>query len=166
MGAIASFLLARYLFRDQAARLSKNYDMFEALDLALRDNGLKIFILLRLSPIIPFNIINFLGGVSSVSFRDYVVALIAILPGTILYVFLGASAGSLTDSATSSKDPTITIVVVVVGVVFGVLAIWVTTRYARIELDKILEQRRQQYDESADVDDDAKVDAEVGITDS
>jgi uncharacterized membrane protein YdjX (TVP38/TMEM64 family) len=86
--------------------------------------------------------LNYTAGALSVSFRDYVLALFAILPGTILYVFLGASAGSLTDSANSGQDPTVTIVVVVVGIVFGVLAIYLTTRYARKELNRLLEERR------------------------
>ena len=159
-GAIASFLLGRYLLREQIEKLSHKYAIFQALDTALNDNGLKIFLLLRLSPIIPFNVINYIGGVSSVSFRDYVIALFAILPGTALYVFLGASAGSLADSTSSGQDPTVTIVIVVVGVVFGILAIWLTTRYARKELNKVLEERRrtetaeeQQEEADADADD-------------
>ena len=79
----------------------------------------------------------------SVSFRDYVISLLAIIPGTALYVFLGASAGSLTDSATSgSSNSAVTIVVVVVGILFGVLAICLTTRYAKKELNRILEERK------------------------
>jgi uncharacterized membrane protein YdjX (TVP38/TMEM64 family) len=144
IGAILSFLLGRYLLREQVGKLSKKYAIFEALDLALQENGLKIFLLLRLSPIIPFNVINYIGGVSSVSFGDYVLALFAILPGTILYIFLGASAGSLADSAESGSNPTVTIVIVVVGIVFGILAIWVTTRYARKELNRVLAQRQAQ----------------------
>jgi hypothetical protein len=97
---------------------------------------------LSLSPIIPFAALNYIAGALSVSFRDYVLALVAILPGTILYVFLGASAGSLTDSMSSGQDSTVTIVVVVVGIVFGVLAICLTTRYARKELNRLLEERR------------------------
>jgi membrane protein DedA with SNARE-associated domain len=74
LGAIASFLLGRYLLRDFVHRLTKKYTIFEALDVSLQQNGLKIFLLLRLSPIIPFNVINYIGGVSAVSFRDYVLA--------------------------------------------------------------------------------------------
>lgn len=66
--------------------------------LAIKHQGLKIFTLLRLSPIIPFNVINYIGGVTAISFRDYAIALFGILPGTILYCFIGASAGSLVDS--------------------------------------------------------------------
>lgn len=150
LGGIASFLLGRYLLQEQVAKLAKKYAVFEALDIALAENGLKIFTLLRLSPVIPFNVINYLGGVSNVSLRDYVISLLAILPGSALYVFLGASAGSLTDSASSGSDPTVTIIIVVVGAVFGILAIWLTTRYARRELNRILEQRRTQEEEEED----------------
>jgi uncharacterized membrane protein YdjX (TVP38/TMEM64 family) len=143
-GALAAFLLGRYLLRDAVGRLSHKYAVFQALDQALIDNGLKIFVLLRLSPIVPFSILNYVGGVTAVSLRDYALALFAILPGTILYVFLGASAGSLADNAEGSgMSPTVTIIVVVVGVVLGVAAIYLTTRYARKELNRILAERDQ-----------------------
>jgi len=155
MGAIASFLLGRYLLREQIGKLSNRYVVFQAIDNTLKDNGLKIFVLLRLSPVIPFNVINYIGGVSSVSFRDYVIALFAILPGTILYVFLGASAGSLADSASSGQNSTVTIVIIVVGAVFGILAVYLTTRYARKELNRVLEERRrgeEQAEATGDVE--------------
>jgi uncharacterized membrane protein YdjX (TVP38/TMEM64 family) len=152
LGAMASFLLARYLLREQVSRLSSKYAIFQALDMALQENGLKIFVLLRLSPIIPFNAVNYIGGVTAVSFRNYFLALFAILPGTILYVFLGASAGSLADSASSGKDPTVIIIVVAVGAAFGILAIWLTTRYARNELNHALEQRRLEADSEHEED--------------
>ena len=149
LGAIASFLLGRYLLKKQIEKLSKKYAVFQAIDNALKIQGFRIFLLLRLSPIIPFNAINYIGGVSSVSLRDYVLALFGILPGTIFFVFLGASAGSLADSMNSGGNNAVTIAVVVVGVVFGVLAIYLTTRYARRELNQVLEERRTTQHESS-----------------
>jgi uncharacterized membrane protein YdjX (TVP38/TMEM64 family) len=143
LGAIASFLLGRYLLRKQIEKLSKKYAVFQAIDNALKDNGLKIFLLLRLSPIIPFNAINYIGGISSVSFRDYVITLFGILPGTILYVFLGASAGSLAGGMDSGGNSTVTVAVVVIGAIFGILAICLTTRYARRELNHVVEERQE-----------------------
>lgn len=71
LGAMVSFVLARYLLREPVIRLSQKYAVFEALECTIRDNGLKIFILLRLSPVAPFNVISYFGGVSAVRMRDY-----------------------------------------------------------------------------------------------
>jgi uncharacterized membrane protein YdjX (TVP38/TMEM64 family) len=143
-GAIGSFLLGRYLLQHQMQKLTKKYTIVEALEAALEKEGLKIFILLRLSPIVPFSLLNYIGGITSVKLRDYTFALFAMLPGTIFYVFLGASAGSLTESTTTGSDSssTLTLVVTIVGSTFGILAIAFTTRYAKKELHRILDERR------------------------
>jgi len=150
LGSIAAFLIGRYLLRDQVGKLTKRYSIFEALDAAVENNGLKIFCLLRLSPIVPFNVLNYVAGVTAISLRDYCLALFAMIPGTILWVFLGASAGSLVESGQAGgSNQTVTIVVVVVGAVFGILAIWLTTRYARKELNRVVEKRRLELEEAA-----------------
>jgi uncharacterized membrane protein YdjX (TVP38/TMEM64 family) len=145
-GALVAFLLGRYLFRDSVSNLSKNYTIFGALDVALAEKGFRIMLLLRLSPIIPFNFLNYIAGVTSISFWSYFWANFGILPGTILYVFLGASAGSLAASGSSGANATVTIAVVVVGVVFGVLAIALTSYYARQELNRVVADRRIALD--------------------
>lgn len=145
-GAIASFLLGRYLMRDCVSKLSKKYSIFEALDNALASKGLRIMVLLRLSPIIPFNAINYIAGVSALKFLPYLWSLFAILPGTILYVFLGASASSLTDSAMGDDNSTVTIVVIVLGVFFGFIAIALTSYYARHELNKVVAKRQAELE--------------------
>jgi uncharacterized membrane protein YdjX (TVP38/TMEM64 family) len=147
-GAIASFLLGRYLFRDSVSSLSKKYSIFEALDIALSEKGFRIMVLLRLSPIVPFNFLNYIAGVTSIPFWSYFWANFGILPGTTLYVFLGASAGSLTDSADSGdENMTVTIIVIVVGVVFGILAIALTSYYAKKELNKVIAKRQAEMED-------------------
>jgi uncharacterized membrane protein YdjX (TVP38/TMEM64 family) len=158
-GAIVSFIVARYLLRDWVGGLTKKYVFFAALDGALAEKGFRIMVLLRLSPIIPFNVLNYIAGVTGIVFMEYTLALFAILPGTMLYVFLGASAGSLTDSAMSGdNDPTVTIVVVVVGVVFGVLAVAMTSYYARQELQTITRRHQESCSE-----DEVEHDMETGM---
>lgn len=150
LGALVAFILGRYLLRDWVENLTKKYNVFRAIDKALEEKGLRIMILLRLSPIIPFNALNYICGVTSVSFKHYAWANFAILPGTILFVFLGASAGSLVDSGNSGDTPVVTIATIVVGVVFGVIAIALTSRYAKKELNKILEQEKTDETERTD----------------
>jgi uncharacterized membrane protein YdjX (TVP38/TMEM64 family) len=146
-GAIAAFVLGRYLLRDAVGRLSAKYSTLQALDSAIEEKGFQIMLLLRLSPIIPFNVINYIASATAISFWNYCAACIGILPGTVLYCFLGASAGSLADSASSGDSMTITIVVVVVGVVFGIGAIALTSYYAKKELNKVIQQQQQQNTE-------------------
>ena len=69
----------------------------------------------------------------------YAWANLFIIPGTILFCFLGATAGSLADSGASGDSGIITIVTIVVGIVFGVLAIVVVSFYAKKELNKVSE---------------------------
>lgn len=163
-GAIVAFILGRYLLRDWVKGLANKYAVFEALDIALEEKGLRIMTLLRLSPIIPFNAINYIAGVTSISFVNYCIALFAILPGTTLYVFLGASAGSLADSASSGDNTTVTIIVIVVGAVFGIFAIVLTSIYAKRELNRVIAQRQEaEISQGSDneIDEDGDIEAQV-----
>jgi len=144
LGSIAAFLIGRYLFRDCIrSTLYERYTIMQAVDNAMRSEGLKIMILLRLSPVVPYNVINYVLGVTSVTLRDYSLASVAFIPGTLLYTFLGASAGSLVESASSgSDDTTVRIIVIVFSVVFGLGSVIAITYYAKKELKKILEQNQ------------------------
>lgn len=75
----------------------------------------------------------------------YAWANLFILPGTVLFCFLGATAGSLADSGASGDSGVVTIVTIVVGVVFGVLAIVVVSFYAKKELNKVCEITRPLF---------------------
>jgi len=151
-GESASFLLGRYLLRDWVEKnLAKKYAIFEALDAALRENGFQIMLLLRLSPIIPFNVINYAAGVTGMSFGQYILATLGILPGTVLYVFIGASASSLTDTTTamdgeSDEFPILQVILIAVGIIFAIVGVGVASYYAKNQLNRILTDREQQQD--------------------
>jgi uncharacterized membrane protein YdjX (TVP38/TMEM64 family) len=127
--------------------LTQKYNLFYALDAAFEEKGFRIMSLLRLSPIIPFNALNCIAGVTAISLWNYIWSCFAILPGTVLYVFLGASAGSLSDSANSGSDSSVTLIVIFVGIVFGILAVGVTSYYAKQELNKVLAKREAEQKE-------------------
>mmetsp|Transcript_5554 Transcript_5554/g.13918 ORF Transcript_5554/g.13918 Transcript_5554/m.13918 type:complete len:414 (+) Transcript_5554:98-1339(+) len=139
--SVVAFLLARYLLYDRVRRLSQKYSVFEALDVALSKKGFRIMCLLRLSPITPFVLLNYIAGVTTVTLSSYAMSIFCILPGTVLFVFLGASAGSLTDK---SESKTATAIAVTAGVVFGVIAIGLTSYYAKQELNKEVDLVRSQ----------------------
>jgi uncharacterized membrane protein YdjX (TVP38/TMEM64 family) len=72
IGATASFLLARFVFRDMAAEMIKKYPTMTAVDRAVGSRGLRIVLLMRLSPIVPFNVMNYVSGATALELRDFV----------------------------------------------------------------------------------------------
>lgn len=98
LGATAAFLAGRYLARDWVARRLEGNERFRAIDEAVGREGWKIVGLTRLSPVFPFNLLNYAYGLTRVSLRDYVLASWAgMIPGTVLFVYLGSLAGSVAD---------------------------------------------------------------------
>merc|ERR1712194_994749 len=106
------------------------------------ERGFRICVLLRLSPIIPFSAINYILGVTSIKFRHYASALFFILPGTVMYCFIGATAGSLTESEGATSG-LMAIVLLIVGIFFGLLAISAVSYYAKKEFNRILSEKGQ-----------------------
>jgi uncharacterized membrane protein YdjX (TVP38/TMEM64 family) len=99
LGSTASFLVARHLARAAIERRIAGDARFAAIDRAIGGEGRKIVFLLRLSPIFPFNLLNYGLGLTRVRLVDYVVAGIGMLPGTLLYVYLGSAAGQAVAAA-------------------------------------------------------------------
>jgi len=98
LGATAAFLVGRYLARDRVARRIEGNERFRAIDEAVGREGWKIVGLTRLSPVFPFNLLNYAYGITKVGLRDYFLASwIGMLPGTVMYVYLGSLAGSLAN---------------------------------------------------------------------
>lgn len=95
LGSAAAFLVARYVARDAIERRLADNPRFAAMDRAVGDQGLKIMFLLRLSPLFPFNFLNYALGLTRVRFTDYLVASVGMLPGTLLYVYYGKLAGDV-----------------------------------------------------------------------
>jgi uncharacterized membrane protein YdjX (TVP38/TMEM64 family) len=132
LGALCSFLLARTTMRARVARWAESNPKFAALDHAIGQNGFKMVCLSRLSPVFPFTLLNYLLGLTKVRTPAYVLAnLFGMLPGTFLYVYLGATAGdALTDNTANSatwwqQD------FKVIGLLATVAIIVIVTRIAR-----------------------------------
>lgn len=96
LGATAAFLVGRHLARERVARWIAGDSRFLAIDQAVGREGWKIVGLTRLSPVFPFNLLNYAYGITSVRLRDYVLASwVGMFPATVMYVYLGSLAGSL-----------------------------------------------------------------------
>ncbi len=93
----AAFLIARYLARERLEERLRDHDALEAVDRAVRREGLRAALLIRCSPILPSSLINYGLGLSGLRFRHHLVASVAALPGTFLYVYYGKALGDLTS---------------------------------------------------------------------
>lgn len=104
LGATAAFLIGRHLARDRIARRIEANPKFNAIDEAVAREGWKIVGLVRLSPVFPFNLLNYAFGVTRVSLRDYFWASwIGMIPGTVMYVYIGSLGRNL--AAGRSRTP-------------------------------------------------------------
>lgn len=105
LGSGVAFLLARFVFREWVAEKTKSLPRFRALDEAVGREGFKVVLLARLSPLFPFNALNYTLGVTSVPLRDYMLASwMGMLPGAILYVYLGTAVRDFAELASGQKE--------------------------------------------------------------
>jgi uncharacterized membrane protein YdjX (TVP38/TMEM64 family) len=127
LGSTLAFLVARYFARGAIERRLANMPRFAVIDNACSREGLKIICLLRLSPLVPYNLLNYSLGLTRVRLRDYVIAAFAMIPGTFLYVYYGKAIGSLAALAGGAEVDRDAGYWVVLGV--GLLATLVVTTY-------------------------------------
>ena len=139
LGACAAFLLGRTIAREWVAKKVSGNAHFSAIDEAVGQEGFKIVALLRLSPIIPFNFLNYALGLTKVSFPQYALAtLIGMIPAGILYVYLGTAARDLTEIAAGEvKGSTEQQIFLYVGLAVTVVAVTVVTRIAARSLREV-----------------------------
>lgn len=131
LGATAAFLLSRYALRDAVERrLARRPRLAAVMDAVSRD-GRRIAFLLRLSPAVPFGLLNYALGATRLRLADFVVALAGIVPGTALYVYYGTVAGSLAEAAGGERRSAADWVLLGAGLAATLLATLLVGRAAR-----------------------------------
>lgn len=137
-GATAAFLVGRYLARGWVANKIEGNQKFKAIDEAVGREGLKIVLLTRLSPIFPFNLLNYAYGITGVSLKDYVIGSLGMIPGTIMYVYIGSLAGSLATVGTEAQpaNPAIQWTIRIIGLIATVAVTLYVTKLARQALEE------------------------------
>lgn len=140
LGAIFSFLIGRYLSRHWVAKQIEGNTKFKAIDQSVAKEGLKIVFLTRLSPIFPFNLLNYAFGVTQVSLKDYCLGSAGMIPGTFMYVYLGCVVGDIAmiTTANQSANPQAQTAQFIINLVGVILTVAVTLYMARVA-QKVLE---------------------------
>jgi uncharacterized membrane protein YdjX (TVP38/TMEM64 family) len=132
LAATAAFLIGRYFARGWVAKQIENQPKFKAVDAATGQEGWKIVGLTRLSPIFPFVFLNYAFSVTQVSLKDYILASwIGMMPGTIMYVYLG----SIGKAATGGSKTPGEWILFIVGLIATIAVTVYVTKIAKKALD-------------------------------
>ena len=105
-GAIITFTLVRTFLRDWINKRLNSFPRLQLIEQSITSEGLKLIIITRLSPAFPFGLLNVAYALSKVTLQDFIIGLLAILPGTLLYCSLGSLAGEISkfDSVIANRS--------------------------------------------------------------
>ena len=102
---MAAFLISRYLARGFIEKKIDKSHKFSAMDMAIKREGWKIIFLARLSPIIPFFLLNYALGLTKIRLRTYIISSWAgMIPGTVLYTYIGSLGKTILTTENSLTD--------------------------------------------------------------
>jgi len=128
VGAALAMLMGRFVFKDWVTKKSENYPKVKAIQKAIQQEGLKLIFLLRLCPVIPFNILNYIMGITEIKFSHFNLGSLGMIPGTLVYVFIGTTISSIADAASgTSQNSTLILVLFIAGSILACAGIvWVS----------------------------------------
>ncbi|XP_031495141.1 uncharacterized protein LOC116260791 [Nymphaea colorata] len=140
IGATAAFLLGRTIGKPLVMSKLKDYPQFQAVAIAIQRSGFKIVLLLRLVPLLPFNMLNYLLSVTPVSLGEYMMASwLGMMPITFALVYVGTTLKDLSDVTHGwSEISTTRWVMLVSGLVLSVILMICVTKVAKSSLEKAL----------------------------
>ena len=142
IGAIMAFLIGRYLARGWISNKIAGNEKFSAVDKAVGKEGFKIVLLTRLSPVFPFNLLNYGMGVTGVSLKDYAIASIGMIPGTIMYVYFGSlgNINTICNGGGADANPIAQWAIRIIGLIATVAVTLYVTKIARKALDESINE--------------------------
>jgi uncharacterized membrane protein YdjX (TVP38/TMEM64 family) len=133
LGALGAFLLARTSMRQRVEVWARANPRFDAISAALERSGFKVVMLLRLSPVFPFCLLNYVLGLTRVRLAHYAIGgALGMLPGTAMLVYIGSLSSSLGGAAAGETADVwrLKLAMRIVGFAATVLVTWWVTRLA------------------------------------
>ncbi|NES65872.1 MAG: TVP38/TMEM64 family protein [Okeania sp. SIO2D1] len=141
LGATIAFIIGRYISHSWVCKQLNKYPKFKAIDRSVVKEGFKIVFLTRLCPLFPFNLLNYAFGVMQVSLKDYILGSLGMIPGTVMYVYIGSIVGDITLIGTSQQPTNSTVeltkwIINIVGLIATVAITIYLTRLAKKALEE------------------------------
>ena len=138
LGSSAVYAVATPLARSRVMQWLDRDTRVAAVRQAVRGRGVFVMFLLRLSPLVPYNLLNYALALSGVRYRDYLLASIGMLPAIVMYVYYGKVAGDVAKLAVGvapQRGPEYYLLLAA-GLAATVVATTIITRAARRGIDE------------------------------
>ncbi|KAM7521571.1 hypothetical protein LguiA_011473 [Lonicera macranthoides] len=145
IGATAAFILGRTIGRTYVISKLNDYPKFNAVAIAIQRSGFKIVLLLRLVPLLPFTMINYLLSVTPVHLGEYVLgSWVGMMPLTLALVYIGTTLKNLSDVTHGWREVSPTHwIYIVAGFVISVIIMVYITQVAKVSLEQALEENEE-----------------------
>ena len=128
IGASISFFLAKEYFVKKIVTIISRFPKIKLLEKIINKGGLKLIILTRLSPLFPFSILNYFYGLNKVSYKEFSIGLLFIIPGTYLYCALGSLSNNLDEIKNLKLNGNTT--TTIISIVSTFLIVYFLTKYS------------------------------------
>lgn len=142
LAACVAFATSRWMLRDAIEPWIKRSPIFQAIDRAIELESFRAVILIRTSPVFPYNLTNYAFGITKLSFKEFALgSWLGMLPGTIVYVWVGSAANSIHQALSgdaSGATATPRMVLFVVGAIATMATVTLIGKRAKQELDDII----------------------------
>ena len=159
LGSIMAMYIGRYLAKSWIQKLHDKSKYLRALSCWFERKGFKIMFLLRLSPLVPYNVLNYIMGVYPISLYQFQLSNFGMLPGIIVYVYVGTAVSSLGALfQTDNGGAIIRMIMFCGGLVIAAVAVVVIIIYTKKELNKaLLEKEQKNIEENGRSDEELKI---------
>jgi uncharacterized membrane protein YdjX (TVP38/TMEM64 family) len=141
LGGIVAFVLGRFFMRRWIRRkLTRRVKLFRAIDMGLKHNGFKLVFLMRMTPIMPYNVMNYMMGVTSLTMSDFNLGCLGMFPLTAINVYIGVQLDNLNDilKGTYNLGPWQPVLITLGGVMVTLITSMLVS-FSNDELQKILQ---------------------------
>jgi uncharacterized membrane protein YdjX (TVP38/TMEM64 family) len=129
LGSVLALLIGRFILQAEAEKkLFRKYRILAALNRSLKSEGIKLIFLMRLCPIMPFLVLNYLFGITPITVLQYFLGGFGMIPNTLAYVYFGTAVSSISGAASGKKKWTPTQIGLTVGgvVLMLIIIIYIT----------------------------------------
>jgi uncharacterized membrane protein YdjX (TVP38/TMEM64 family) len=153
IGIIISTFIGKSFLRPYVVNLYRTNRKIRAVDFAIKNDGLKVVILLRLTPIFPFGVFNYILSGTCLNFKQIMIgSLIGTLPGSILHSILGSLIGDLADSETRKTPIRIQALTWLFSITFTVCAFIIIGIIARKALRGVVDFETPDDEPTIEID--------------